>query len=108
MHPYSSILKNPGIAAESLFSEYKKKRTRNLLQALSTDLQINSDDARSLISSVSGTIEDGEISETEAPVSETTQNYYTLYEPIGTYINRNADINSHSGIYVKTVYNFQS
>jgi hypothetical protein len=57
-----------------------------------------------LISSVSGTIEDGEIADTEAPNSEIPSQYYILYELPGSFINKDQEKLSHSGVYVKTVY----
>ena len=112
LHPYSSVFKNPEQAAESLFSEYRKKKAKNMLQSgfkyLNTDMHNDSEDARSPISSLSGTVEDGEITETEAPTSEAAQSYYILHEHPGSYINRDAEISLHSGVCVKTIFNFQN
>jgi hypothetical protein len=113
IHPYSSMFKNPEQSAEMVFNEYKKKKKMILqsgyLKMLNlTDNNLEIEDTRSLISSVSGTIEDGEITDTDAPPSETSQNYYLLYEYPGSYINQDGENSMHSGVFIKTVYSFQN
>ena len=113
IHPYSSICKNPEQAAEVLFHEYRKKKNRNSLQVGAYKFLANyrpedSDDAKSLISSVSETVEDGEITETSAPASETVENYYALYEHPGSYTNHDGETSSHSGVLVKTLFSYQN
>ena len=113
IHPYSSLCKNPEQAAEILFQDYRKKKTKNLLQAsaykfLANYMAEDSDDAKSLISSVSETVEDGEITETSAPASETSENYYMLYEHPGNYTNHDGETSSHSGVLVKTLFSYKN
>ena len=111
IHPYSSIFKSPEQSVDLIFAEYRKKRNF-LVQSgcmkifrMAENLS-ESEDARSLISSVSATVEDGEITDTDAPPSETSQNYYILYEHPGSYINQDREENMHSGVCVKTVLSF--
>lgn len=109
IHPFSSVFKNPEQSAEIVFNEYRKKR-KMLMQSpgINKILKINdgnseSEDARSLISSVSGTVEDGEITDTDAPSSDTTQNFYMILEHAGSYISADGEVSSHSGVYIKTI-----
>lgn len=112
IHPYSSICKSPEQTVELLFHDYRKKKAKNLLQAVGYKFNLykpeDSEDAKSLISSVSETVEDGEITETSAPASETTETYYMLFEQPGNYVNRDGEVSSHSGVCVKTLFSFQN
>ncbi|OMJ79008.1 hypothetical protein SteCoe_21037 [Stentor coeruleus] len=108
LHPYSSIFKNPELSLDIVFHEYRKRRKMLLqpgcLKILRlTDPHDESEDARSLISSVSGTVEDGEITDTDAPSSDTIQNCYLIYEFPGSYINKDEEVSCHSGVHVKTI-----
>jgi hypothetical protein len=108
LHPYSSIFKNPELSLDIVFHEYRKRRKMLLqpgcLKILRlTDPHNESEDARSLISSVSGTVEDGEIADTGTPSSDTAENCYMFYEHPGTYINKDEEVSFHSGVLVKTV-----
>ena len=107
IHPGSSIFRCPEQSAEILFRDYWRKRKTSIpIVALKnyTKSDDESDDARSLISSVSGTIEDGEIADTEAPNSEIPSKYYIIYEFPGSFINKDREKIEHSGVYIKTVY----
>jgi hypothetical protein len=108
IHPYSSMFKSPEQSAEIIFHEYRKKRKMmmppSVLKMLKIEEHSDSEDARSLISEVSGTVEDGEITDTDAPSSETTQNFYVLYEHPGSYMNSDGEASLHSGVCIKTVF----
>lgn len=111
IHPFSSVFKTPDQLVDVVFHEYQKKRKMNFVQRIGKSVKIEeheSDDARSLISSVSGTVEDGEITDTDAPSSDAPQNYYILYEHPGSYMNCDGDLNMHSGVYIKTIYSMQN
>jgi hypothetical protein len=107
IHPYSSVFKNPEKSAEIMFNEYRKRRRGTQAGQgikVSKLREEGEDDNRSLISEVSGTVEDGEITDTDAPESEGQENSYVLYEYPGSYINRNGEISVHSGVLVKSSF----
>ena len=107
LHPDSSVFKCPEQSVEVLFRDYWRKRKTSIpLVALKSfnNSEDESDDARSLISSVSGTIEDGEIADTDAPNSETQSKYYILYEFPGCFITKDQEKIEHSGVYIKTAF----
>jgi hypothetical protein len=107
LHPDSSIFKSPEQSVEILFRDYWRKRKTSIPLVVLKNYNKSddeSDDARSLISSVSGTIEDGEIADTDAPPSEIQNNFYVLYEYPGSFINKDQEKIDHSGVYIKTAY----